>query len=126
MWFRVDDKLHSHPKRYRTNLRAMGLWVLAGSWSSDQLTDGFIPRELLATFGAEPADADSLVSAELWHEVAGGWQFNDWLAMNPSRAEVRQRRDATAARQQRWREKARRDRESGQFAPGLRVVDDGM
>ena len=52
-WFKVDDKLHSHPKRYRASLRAMGLWVLAGSWCSDQLTDGVIPRDLLAALRAE-------------------------------------------------------------------------
>ena len=121
-WFKVDDKLHSHPKRFRADLSAMGLWVLAGSWSSDQLTDGFVPHELLPMFGGDPPDAECLVRAGLWREVDGGWQFNDWHHMNPTRAEVQQKRDATAARQQRWREKASRDRESGRFAPNLRAV----
>lgn len=47
-WFKVDDKLHSHPKLYRASLRAMGLWVLAGSWCSDQLTDGVLASKIVA------------------------------------------------------------------------------
>ena len=44
-WFKIDDKLHSHKKVARLHgIAPMGLWALAGSWSSSQETDGFIPE----------------------------------------------------------------------------------
>ncbi len=91
-WFKVDDKLHSHPKRYRAGLRAMGAWVIAGSWSSDHLTDGHVPAHMLDALGIRKADADALVKAGLWHVDGDGWRFHDWQALNPSRSAVEQRR----------------------------------
>lgn len=32
MWFRVDDKLHTHEKALLAGVPAMGLWVMCGSW----------------------------------------------------------------------------------------------
>ena len=92
-WFKVDDKLHSHPKRHRAGLRAMGLWVIAGSWCGDQLTDGYVPAYMLASFGAKPADAQALVSAELWVEMDDGWLFRDWDDYQPTRDDVHDERD---------------------------------
>ena len=97
-WFKVDDKLHSHPKVLGVPLRAMGLWVLAGAWSADQLTDGFIPRAVLPTLQAKPADARDLVTSGLWLEVDGGWQFHDWLEFQFSRASTLERRAKDAER----------------------------
>lgn len=92
-WFKVDDKLHSHPKVLGVPLRAMGLWVLAGAWCADQLTDGFVPRAVLPTLAAKTIDAKALVDAGLWIEVEGGWVFHDWLDMQPSRAATLGRRE---------------------------------
>jgi len=110
-WFKVDDKLHSHPKRYRAGLRAMGLWVVAGSWCGDQLTDGYIPKDMLASFGGKPADAAALVAAGLWECVPDGWQFHEWERQNPERVDVEAQRAA-------WRErqKAARKRRLEQVA----------
>jgi hypothetical protein len=49
-WFRVDDTLAAHPKTRRAGLAAMGLWTVAGSWSSQQLTEGFVPDWFVATW----------------------------------------------------------------------------
>lgn len=92
-WFKVDDKLHSHPKVISVPLRAMGLWVKAGAWSADQLTDGHIPKAVLPILGANTADARALVEAGLWHTVEGGWRFHDWLDMQPSRKSTLARRE---------------------------------
>ena len=97
-WFKVDDKLHSHPKVLGVPLRSMGLWVLAGAWSADQLTDGFIPRAVLPTLQAKPSDARDLVTSGLWLEVDGGWQFHDWLEFQFSRASTLARRAKDAER----------------------------
>lgn len=102
-WFKVDDKLHSHPKRHRAGLRAMGLWVVAGSWCGDQLTDGTIPRDMLAVLGGRPADASALVAAGMWEVCEEGWRFHDWAGQNPTRADVEGKRDHERNRKAEWR-----------------------
>ena len=120
-WFMVDDKLHSHKKRLRAGIEAMGLWVVAGSWSADQLADGFVPDYVAR--GLDPKaerHAASLVSAGLW-EVAEkdgerGWQFHEWLQRQPSRKEVEAKRAAATEKKRKQRRSA-----AGQFdtSPGL-------
>lgn len=104
-WFKVDDKLHSHPKRYRAGLAAMGLWTIAGSWASDQLTDGFIPADILKALGGTKAHAKSLVDAGLWDEEPGGYRFHDWAEQNPTRADVHADRQRERDRKAEWRAK---------------------
>lgn len=97
-WFRVDDKLHDHRKARRAGIEAMGLWVLAGSWCGDNLTDGFIPAAILTrwTPGAVKL-AKKLVAAELWTEAERegetGYVFHEWERHQPTRAEVEDRRE---------------------------------
>jgi hypothetical protein len=67
-WFKVDDKLHDHRKSRKAGKSAMGVWVLAGSWSMDNETDGFIPADVLSRWGSA-ADARRLVEAGLWREA---------------------------------------------------------
>ena len=89
MWFKVDDKLHDHRKTRVAGKSAMGLWVLAGSWSGDNMTDGFIPESILRRWGNR-ADAARLVTAGLWRidDLDGeqGWRFHDWFTFQPSAA----------------------------------------
>lgn len=110
MWFKVDDKLHAHRKARRAQKAAMGVWVLAGSWAADNLTDGFIPESVLPTWGTR-ADAKRLVDVGLWYpaEIDGekGWIFHDWPGYNPTREEIEEQRKATAERVRLWREKQR-------------------
>lgn len=78
---------------------AMGLWVRAGSWSSAQLTGGFIPAHManaMANPMAKPSDPDALVTAELWHEVDGGYRFHDWSDFQPDAEAEKQKRKATS------------------------------
>ena len=104
-WFKVDDKLHSHPKRHRAGMRAMGLWVIAGSWCGDQLTDGLVPRDMLTVLGGKPADAAALVAAGLWEECPQGWIFHGWDGQNPTRYEVEEEREKERQRKAEWRAK---------------------
>jgi len=127
-WFKVDDKLHSHKKSARAGVAAMGLWTLAGSWSADQLTDGFIPdyiAERLAP-GASEQLAKELVAAGLWiddvYDGDTGWRFRDWTDYQPTREEAE-------ARRERERDKKRNQRRNtaGQYAtsPGDSPGDTG-
>jgi hypothetical protein len=92
-WFKVDDKLHAHPKAEKAGHEAIGLWCLAGSWCSDQLTDGHITEErcvrLIGDRKAALKLAHRLVDAGLWVRTVDGYQFHDWLHRNPSAQEVK-------------------------------------
>jgi hypothetical protein len=97
MWFKIDDKLHDHHKTRRAGKQAMGVWVLAGSWSADHLTDGFIPADVLARWGT-PRDAGRLVTAGLWivdtQNGEPGWRFRDWSDYQPTAQDVQLAQDA--------------------------------
>jgi hypothetical protein len=85
-WFKVDDKLHDHRKVRKAGKSAMGVWVLAGSWSMFAEMDGFVPDSVLARWGTR-RDAQTLVDVGFW-DVAerngeSGWQFHDWLKYQP-------------------------------------------
>lgn len=109
-WFRVDDNLAFHPKVLAAGNAAMGLWVRAGSWAAQQLTDGHVPDAMVATLGTKAA-ARQLEAAGLWHRDGDGYRFHDWEHRQPTRATV----DADRERE---REKKRRQR-----AAGHRAVD---
>lgn len=91
-WFKVDDKLHDHRKQRKAGKSAMGVWVLAGSWSADNRQDGFVPAEVLARWGTR-RDAERLVLAGFWEtaEKNGeqGWQFRDWADYQPTAEDSR-------------------------------------
>lgn len=110
VWFKVDDRFHHHPKAIAAGLAALGLWTVAGSWSVDNLTDGFIPRHVLASLSPDAHRgrlAKRLVEAGLWDEVPGeGWQFHDWGddGRQKTSEQVKAERKATRERQARFRE----------------------
>jgi hypothetical protein len=87
-WFKVDDGLAFHAKVVQAGNPAMGLWVRAGSWSAQQLTDGFIPQQIALTLGTK-GQAATLVTVGLWALVDSGYQIHDYLSYNPTADEVR-------------------------------------
>lgn len=104
-WFKVDDTFHSNSKVRKVAARnpaALALWVLAGSWSSAHLSDGFVSDTDLPWIlpGSEPLAAE-LVAARLWRRVKGGYQFHDWTQANPTAEQVlklRAQRSAAGAK----------------------------
>jgi hypothetical protein len=96
-WFKVDDKLHDHRKARAAGAAAMGVWVLAGSWAADNLTDGFIPSSLLPRWGRQ-REANRLVEVGLWHpdeqDGEAGWRFHEWDERQPTRAQKLAEREA--------------------------------
>lgn len=99
VWFKVDDSFHSHPKVLSSSLGAVGLWTVAGSWSSDHHTDGYVPDYVIPQLSRGATDlADELVAARLWRRTKGGYQFHQWnedgdgSVRNPTRSEVMARR----------------------------------
>lgn len=108
-WFKVDDTLHSHKKAMRAGVEAMGLWVLAGSWAADQLTDGWVPSYAAQRIASNAEDlAARLVKAGLWtpgeYDGEHGWWYHEWAERQPTRDEVLARRRADTERRARWRD----------------------
>jgi hypothetical protein len=102
-WFKVDDGFHSHPKVLAAGNEAAGLWVRCCSWSSQHLTQGVIPSEIVALYGS-PEAAQRLVDVGLWRVTDGGYKVRDFLRYNPSKKRVEQDRADAAERQRRARE----------------------
>lgn len=105
-WFKVDDKLHEHKKGRDAGKAAMGVWVLAGSYCADNLTNGFVARRVLNRWGV-PRDAAALVEAGLWlpgeHEGEAGWWFHDWTKFQPTKDKVEADRAAARERMRQLR-----------------------
>lgn len=107
MWFKVDDGFHSSkkllsiPKRHR--LAAAGLWVVAGSWCGDQLTDGHVPDYMLKEWGATPALVNALLESGLWEAVENANVFYKWHEYQPSKQDVDAERATSRARMRRLR-----------------------
>lgn len=129
-WFKVDDAFHSSkpvkkiPRKYRA--AAVGLWILAGTWSAQEEEDGFVPDYMLEELCGTEAIAAHLVRAGLW-EVAKtasssdrngassdrdgassvsenpGWRFKNWGKYQPTRAELEEKREKERIRKQNYR-----------------------
>jgi len=103
-WFSVEDTLAFHPKTIAAGNAAVGLWVRAGSWSMQILTDGEIPRDIARALGS-PAEARRLVEAGLWIPKDGGYEFHEWSQRQRSRVRVAADREATRRRQEKFRKR---------------------
>lgn len=111
-WFKVDDTLAFHGKTIVAGNAAMGLWVRAGAWSMQTLTDGFVPHDVARQLGTR-AEAKRLVAAGLWIEKDDGYEFHEWTQRQPSRAKVYADREANAERLRKWREDKKKAGETG-------------
>ena len=103
-WFKVDDTLAFHTKTLAAGNAAMGLWVRAGAWSMQTLSDGFIPAHVARQLGTN-REAARLVFASLWVETDDGYRFHEWDQRQPSRAKVHTDREANTERLREWRRK---------------------
>jgi hypothetical protein len=116
-WFKVDDGFHAHRKVAKLghdDSDAITLWTLAGSWSADQLTDGWVPEYVAARLDRDyERRAAALVRVGLWEEAEQdgekGWQFHGWSepGRNLTAEQVNAERAATAERQRRFRNKVK-------------------
>ena len=115
-WFKVDDSFYSHPKVMMTSPGALGLWVVAGTWSAANLTDGFVSVQALPRLLPDSAElAEELVTVGLWRRAKGGYQFHDWTDYQPTKKQVEEER-------RKWAEKKAKQRAAkasqDQMSPG--------
>ena len=101
-WFKVDDGFWSHPKVLTLSDAAVALWLKAGTYSCQHLTDGHIPSSLLRYLGM-PQSADELVHAGLWITTDDGYQFHDWDEYQETSDDVKTRREQARERQRKRR-----------------------
>ena len=102
-WARIDDKFLDNPKVRKAGKEATYLYISALIYSSSELTEGFIGDECLGLVAfkgfvqKEKTHANKLVECGLWFRVDGGYQINDYLEYNPTKAEIEQARAKKAA-----------------------------
>ena len=103
-WFKVDDTVWCHPKFLMLSDAAQSLWLRAGAWSAQTLTDGDVPSIAMTLLRGTDDAAEELVASGLWERADDGYRFHDWLKYQPSKDDVVAKRDATAKRVRKWRE----------------------
>lgn len=112
-WFVVDDSAHSHPKFIKAGNAAVGLWMRCGSYAAQHLTNGIVPGAIVTMYGTAP-QAAKLSKAGLWHPAGhtcsrcpqpepGDYVMHDYLAYNPTRKQVIDRREKAAEKKRRQR-----------------------
>jgi hypothetical protein len=98
-WFKVDDGFNNHRKvkelrRGAERLRAIGLWTLAGSYSSDEGLGGLVPESIVEEWGATKKDVEALIRVGLWKRVDdAAAEFHDWDHYQPDAATLKAQRD---------------------------------
>lgn len=112
MWFKVDDSFFSNPKTAMLSDGATALWLRSGSWSAQQLTDGFIPARMVPMFRGSDDSVRELCEVGLWErdDERGGYWFHDWSDYQPDGEEVdalRRKRSEAGKRgaNSRWKRK---------------------
>jgi hypothetical protein len=107
-WAKVDDGFWCHPKVVGLPLEAIGVWALALSWCSKNLTDGAIPRRLVKAMEWPETAVDELVAEGLWEETDRGWLVHDYLDFNPSKSDVDAAKDSQRKRTAKFRDRRKR------------------
>lgn len=97
-WFNADDKMHSHPKSRIAGLEAMGLWLLAGTYCTDYLTDGEVPEWFVESWPRGKQLAGKLVKAGFWEAAEDGWQFLSWAEYQRTKEQVLAAKEKAAER----------------------------
>jgi hypothetical protein len=88
----VSVNFDTHPKvaQLGRNIAPLGLWIVALTYSSRHLQDGYVPhwlpRKVAGRFGLRWAKA--LVKVGLWEVCEGGWMIHDFLDWQKSRQQI--------------------------------------
>lgn len=118
-WFKIDDGFWSHPKTAALSGDAVALWVRAGAYSCQHLTDGYVPAHVLRLVGGDEKTAQELCNVGLWKTRKDGWKFHDWSEYQETSETVKTRRE-----QQRERQRKRRTRRVGDTESHVAVTRD--
>lgn len=121
-WVKVDDLITEHEKCVGLSANAWCLWLHGITYCSRNLTDGKIPKAMLARLSgvSKPsAAASELVAAGLWDDSDGAFWVHDYLEHQRSREQVEAERAAAAERQRKARDKKRESRDGSRRDAGV-------
>jgi hypothetical protein len=123
-YFQMDDGTDSEAAVFQAGTAAFGLYSRCGVWVSRNLTDGFVPAELAASYGTREW-IERLLATGLWESVDGGYRMPAYLGKhgNKSAEKVLELRAAAAERTARFRQrehqKRRESRVTGSVTNGV-------
>ena len=133
MWVKFHDQMPQDPEIDRLSDGAFRLYVTAVFYGQAELTDGIVTesktRRLTPNYDpshlAELTAPSTNKNGPLFAETPDGYRIRNFEKYNKTREYWEQRREAEAEKKRRWREKVRRDTETGQFqTPKLRAIGD--
>ncbi|MEV8149930.1 hypothetical protein AB0O52_17515 [Arthrobacter sp. NPDC080073] len=102
-WFNADDKMHGHPKSRAAGLEAMGLWLLAGTYCTDYLTDGLVPAWYVESWPKGKQLAQKLIKVGLWESAGDDYQFLSWEEYQRTKSQVEADKAKARERKAEWR-----------------------
>lgn len=129
-WARFDDSFGDDPTMLRLPRGVRLLYVEGIVWCCRHLTDGLLERHVLRRVTDEPdveAAAALLVEVGLWEVVDGGYHVVNFLAAQPSKDTVEERRAEAKERQDRSRRHRKGDHSKclrGRYCPEGGVTRD--
>lgn len=101
-WFKVDDGFYTSqkvlmiPRQHRHN--AIGAWVITGTWSADNMTDGIVPWFVLDELGVSEEAIHWLCTVGLWvRDGDVSIRFHDWCDYQPTKADLQAKHEAKVA-----------------------------
>lgn len=107
MAYWLDDNWEGSPRIHEVGMAAWGMYCACGLWVARHLTDGHVPRSVVATYGSSSRSwAKRLVEAGLFVVTETGYYMPDYLALNPSAERVAYQRKLAAERVRRHRGKS--------------------
>lgn len=92
-WLRIDPEMPRHQKYAPLSDAEFRLAVTAAAWCAEHMTDGFIPKNLIAALPRAPSSkklasaTKVLVDANIWHDRGDRFEIHDFLDWNMSRAQ---------------------------------------
>ena len=104
-WIKLDDQFPDHPKVDSLSHGAFRLHVAGMCHAGRYLSDGLIETSRVPRLihGYRPSMLKELIDVGLWHPVEGGWEINDFVEWNKSKAWWDEKRRKDAERIAAWR-----------------------
>lgn len=107
-WGRLDDQANGNAKLLALTDAAWRMWGCGLIYCQANLTDGFIPKHAIESFGVRARNKGAVANelcqalvpgkAPLWHVTDGGYTVHDYLQWNDSRDDVLAERASAKAR----------------------------
>lgn len=103
-WVRIDDAFYDHDKWVGADLAEIGLWAVLLAWSNRNLSDGLVPRGLLARFGASPETVAAMVARDVLEDGGDSYRIHGYLDWQRDAATILEGRQRDRERKRRGRE----------------------